>query len=551
MRTHLFTPSFLRVPALHIVAVSLVTWVCTSGCSNSDESPAPAGSSGNAGASGAGGTAGNSGSAGSGGSAGTGGAAGTNGASGAGGVGGGGSGGSSGTGGTAGAGGTAGTGGTGGSAGAPIDCDPIAQNCGDPSLRCFPVKGLLNGAESYVNSCIANGTKLEGETCSQDKATGTDDCAAGLYCWIQSGGSTPQTTCTPLCEQSSDCANGRVCVFDKAPTVGHKNGVCLDGCTLFDGSCASGTYCRSKSILNTVDTLTASGACTGVGPGDAHAPCFTGQDCMTGLICNASLTCAAICDSTHTCGGGVSCYTAQGAQSGACLSADWSCFPNPSPPLATESTALFTLSFIDGLSGKSIVGVEVTACAENDEACSSPLSSGTTDDAGVVELSIPVTAGGFAGYFLGKTTGYLDKITFPNVYPDFRGNFYLNSAMFTTASLNTLAGISGAGTLDATRGTVYFNVADCSFQYNSGLGVQIGVDSADASSKVRYFAATLSSSLTKTGAAGRSSGVVFNVPPSSGTLDTVTATDPQTMTTVGHRNIWVRPNTVTFVAVHP
>lgn len=85
-------------------------------------------------------------------------------------------------------------------------CDPIKQDCADPSLRCSIV--FLGG--EYVTGCQPPwepAKNQEGEVCSRT-APGHDDCVKGLNC-LPDG--VTATSCHKICAKDSDCGQGGKC----------------------------------------------------------------------------------------------------------------------------------------------------------------------------------------------------------------------------------------------------------------------------------------------------------------------------------------------------
>lgn len=175
-------------------------------------------------------------------------------------------------------------------------CDPIKQDCVDPSLRCAIV--FLDG--EYVTGCQPPwepAKNQEGEVCSRT-APGHDDCVKGLNC-LPDG--VTATSCHKICAKDSECGQGGKC--GAITTVPPYFGVCWKACTPFSAECPAAT-CSGAHL--DVDQSTLFEACREIGAGALGTPCSAQFDCAEDMNCqgNGGFKCKAMCDDTHPCDGG-------------------------------------------------------------------------------------------------------------------------------------------------------------------------------------------------------------------------------------------------------
>ena len=175
-------------------------------------------------------------------------------------------------------------------------CDPIKQDCVDPSLRCAIV--YLGG--EYVTGCQPPwepAKNKEGEVCSRT-APGHDDCVKGLNC-LPDG--VTATSCHKICAADLDCGPGGKC--GAITTTPPYYGVCWRACTPFTAECPSAT-CSGAHL--DVDQSTLFEACREIGAGVLGSSCTAQFDCAEDMNCQgkAGFKCKAMCDDAHPCDGG-------------------------------------------------------------------------------------------------------------------------------------------------------------------------------------------------------------------------------------------------------
>lgn len=189
-----------------------------------------------------------------------------------------------------------------GDLGMQMSCDPIAQNCADPSQRCvFTITGT-GMSRMLVTQCVANGTAMRDQSCTIDMTSGLDDCQKGLTC-TGLGLPTGMSDCRKFCKTDSDCGAGQMC---HGVGGGVMFGECLPTCTEFGTDCGAGMTCAqdesdiSSTMTNRVSFL----VCRSVGAGTEGADCQRATDCGADMLCIGPFgqrICSPLCDdTTHT-----------------------------------------------------------------------------------------------------------------------------------------------------------------------------------------------------------------------------------------------------------
>jgi hypothetical protein len=186
--------------------------------------------------------------------------------------------------------------GSGSDGGSNGSCDVTTQTCG-AGMKCVPaISGMM-----VVGTCVADGTKTEGQACTQDMSSQTvfnDDCKAGLLC--DGNGANGTTLCKKICTADSQCtAANNAC-------GGFVNnwGLCLQKCTLFGTDCAGGNSCASAffDVAATMANPTGFFVCKPDGAGKPYDSCMADTDCGANLGCDQNQGwCAPVCDSGHVC----------------------------------------------------------------------------------------------------------------------------------------------------------------------------------------------------------------------------------------------------------
>jgi hypothetical protein len=327
------------------------------------------------------------------------------------------------------------------------------------------------------------------------RGVGVESGEGGIACGI----SVPEGSCAS-CVTTSCCAQMSACAADPQCRA-------LETCLL---ACGGDYACRSacntaaypvgaETDIPALDTcvavscrdqcgMTCGQAASYTTPADAAAGCETcianpnmgtcaaALACFTSLACQTSGHCAQACttpDCRSACANdagndnalvnaalseGLFCYTP-------CrVGRNWTCVNRVVwPQVAEAGTQQATLTLINPFTTATpappVPGASVNACA--DEACSTPLSTATADDAGIVTLPDLGSSSflGFGGYFAMSAPAYVPNFFYLS-FPLSQANAHLTLSMMSQTTLaNTLSEASITPTPG--RGTVWVQVEDC------------------------------------------------------------------------------------------
>jgi len=156
-------------------------------------------------------------------------------------------------------------------------CRLIEPQCGCPesAAACVP-----SGATS--SSCVAAGTAGPGEPCT-DRGF---ECRAGLIC-AEPLSATPGTrTCSELCVDAAECADGRCrAIADGAGGLRTDVGMCRNACRLApQRGCPAGLSCTLFGVFVEGGVVTVTD-CVAPGSRTLGASCDGPRDCAPGLAC--------------------------------------------------------------------------------------------------------------------------------------------------------------------------------------------------------------------------------------------------------------------------
>jgi hypothetical protein len=223
----------------------------------------------------------------------------------------------------------------------------------------------------------------------------------------------------------------------------------------------------------------------------------------------------------------------------------WSCVGQVGFPRG-GGTVQYTLEVRDQLAMTPIVGVQVHACALNDDTCASPLDSAPSDAQGFVTLNVTQ---GFDGYAsLDPPVGYAPSLFFlsdPVVVS-------LTQSVARGAPLITLAEVGGlASAIHVSRspglGFLSIQMNDCAG--DAALGVAFSLTSPSGSSGIVPFY-LVNGAVTPGGTEtdSRGGGGFVNVPVGS---VVVTAELAATHRPIAKTSVLVRPDTLTTLLLGP
>lgn len=191
------------------------------------------------------------------------------------------------------------------SAGAP--CNPVKQDCADPSLRCK----YISDGKNHTAACEpSNGDPpaQEGDVCTRGEL-GIDNCVIGTYCF--NNGGSGALACRKTCATDAQCGAGAKCtgITTKAPYFG----VCYPTCTPFGTDCGAGTCANSFADNDGVNSFD---GCRSVGTTGVGQSCGAQWDCKPDMNCTGltpnSFTCNPMCDDAHPCGDAGACFPFSG-----------------------------------------------------------------------------------------------------------------------------------------------------------------------------------------------------------------------------------------------
>jgi hypothetical protein len=177
-------------------------------------------------------------------------------------------------------------------------CDPVQQNCAQPTPRCTVIQSM---GQTQVACVAPTGMQAIGAVCTRDAdlGVGFDDCAAGFCSSL--GDPMATRRCRSFCKSDADCVGGGACVGPFSQQL--REGFCAPRCAPFGGSCQSGQDC--SLIFADMDGATSYALCHNPGPQAAgqscgNAPCAAGLACLDPLK-TGTPTCLALCDGAHPC----------------------------------------------------------------------------------------------------------------------------------------------------------------------------------------------------------------------------------------------------------
>jgi hypothetical protein len=220
----------------------------------------------------------------------------------------------------------------------------------------------------------------------------------------------------------------------------------------------------------------------------------------------------------------------------------WWCANDPVPDAAPGpfKVAMFvndvsSASSANSFAGNPIVGAAVVACTTLDIACSTPIASATSNDAGIALITVPSS---FSGYYQLTAAGFTSAIA--SRTPQL-GDESVQQGMADLALIAAGGGLAGV-TIKPNLATAIVSVLDCNEAPASNMLIQ--VDGPTAGEQLVYLADSLpSASATETDSTG--SAIIYNVP--AGTLRlTASFADQQPLRSI---STLARVGWVTFVQI--
>lgn len=294
--------------------------------------------------------------------------------------------------------------------------------------------------------------------------------------------------------------------------------------------------------------------------------CVAGRCCSQAKACNENPQCTAYSACIRGCIPGSPGCTSQcadrwkdgvavatalaGCRTNACPDActpgtAWGCLddPVPAPQPRVFDPVKYTLTLVDFVSFKPWPAMTIQACDPLDLSCKTPYATGSTDDAGVAALTLPLLKSGFDGFLV-----LAGDSAFPGVIqisPPLVGDGTASIRWPSTDEFNLMASLLPA-TVDAARGHLGGNTRDCVGSYAGG--VKLAVEPIDAASIQFYFVGALPNAKATATDAQTAIGGVGNVPPGVVTITYSRASDGKK---IGHRTAPIRAGALTFIDLYP
>jgi hypothetical protein len=371
------------------------------------------------------------------------------------------------------------------------------------------------------------------------------DCNACIQsaCCAESTACNGVPSCKSLEECYAPCAGDPACITacrDQYPEGTVLESSRIEACVATHCPVDCATNCGLRPLDRGPDGGAACQACTAAQACTQARACAQSVACQSMLTCNvncATLDCVEACIQADDAGAAAFLDLANALK--VCASAcnggqDWSCVGHVSwPGPSTESNTL-SLQVLDPSNNKPVPGAHVALCQRTQETCLSPVTTGTTDDAGVVVLSYQsqLNFGGMDGYAEITGTGITPTLFFWD-FPLSVQNAFIPDVYALSASLIALdPPLPGHGHL----GVALF---DC--DHTGADAVTIALSSTDANTQILYHV-TQTGALSADAGSTDTSGILFvtNVPAGQVAM-TVTTLTGITVSTVSFlvRDGWV------------
>jgi hypothetical protein len=359
-------------------------------------------------------------------------------------------------------------------------------------------------------------------------------------------------TCLLAC--GGDYACRSACVVDN-PVGGQTDIPALDTCVAASCRSSCGMTCgQAGSYTTPPDAAPGCEAC--IANPNQNA-CAAALACATSLACEISGHCAYACttpDCRNACASDAgaddlllaAAYTAGTLCYGKCqIGQNWTCVNDIRWPQAEAGVEQATLTVMDLFKGVPVPGASVAACKAGDDPCASPLSTASTDDAGVAHLPDLGTQVilGFQGHFETTGVGYVPDLyylSFPLSQPNAALTLYTIAQSDLTSALAEANITPVPGT-----GTVWVQVEDCLLL--PAPNVVVKADGLSPQATLLYYNGNLPS-LTATSTDPTGWAFLYNVPPGPLTLHAIpNPTGIESSTAVVH----VRAGAMSVVTLLP
>jgi hypothetical protein len=387
-------------------------------------------------------------------------------------------------------------------------------------------------------------TCLGSKCCAQAQACASDPACAAF------------SSCTANCQGDPKCRSQ--CAIDH-PTGSSASIAPLARCLSANCETPCGLTCGGTPTFIPPDAAPACLQCAQAQGCASLRACDTDEECQAYILCRENCVTP---DCVHTCvvahEGGVGDFGQLGVAISTCFSDcqwgnQWECVGHVSWPSPTGPTIDLTVPFVlYGVNTKPAIGVNVALCSVADPSCMNPLSSATTDDAGLARLTLLLSSvGGNSGAVYFDVTSsdagpsIMETLVFPN-FPFTAQDARLPNGPALLNHDQVVAAYQGSQIPGPVPGTgiVAVTVADC-FQI-AAPGVSFSGSGLDGSTQIYFHQGTPTTTVNATDTEGI--GGFGNVAP--GLVDIV-ATPKALGAPIGHATGFVRPNAVTTILAQP
>ena len=203
---------------------------------------------------------------------------------------------------------------------------------------------------------------------------------------------------------SSESSSGTGECSDACPDGACIEGVCLQTCDPLELECPDPTGCSALED----DAGTPVWVCTERGNAGFSEECESDLDCQPQFACiddEVRSTCQAACQSDFECLETTSLCNPDLAFP-MCVDERWSCLGSVERGTATANTIQVDVQSIGVVEGV-IEGATLRLCAADDDDCSDPLGTATSNDEGRATFTVEVDEEGFTGYAEAELDGHL------------------------------------------------------------------------------------------------------------------------------------------------
>lgn len=218
----------------------------------------------------------------------------------------------------------------------------------------------------------------------------------------------------------------------------------------------------------------------------------------------------------------------------------WTCLDRPASGPPTTTTVHVTLNTVDLLSKRPLAGLNLTQCAKLDADCAFPIGQYQSNEAGQVDVVMPV---GFDGYLLAEGAGIYPTLIFPPNTSKQRapGTLPLVPASF----VGTMFGEFGVTSFGTERSAILTTALDCLGR--PAPGMILASQPADEQT-VSYVLEGGLPSRTARATDGTGAGGFVNIKAGRAVITSTMASSNRLVGTVG---VQVRPGYLTMVLVMP